>query len=74
MDTAIGGMRVTIADADLLRSAWLVAVTVTICCAEMLARAVYKPFALIVPALAGEMLQITAMLFVFATVAANCWV
>jgi hypothetical protein len=52
-----------------------VAVTVTVCCAVMLAGAVYNPAALIVPAPdEGLIDHVTAVLLVFETVAVNCWV
>ena len=66
------GIRVTVAKADLLVSAWLVAVTVTVCCAEIVAGAVYSPDALTVPTPAGLIVQVTAVLLVFVTVAVNC--
>src|SRR5258708_24723397 len=60
--TETGGIRVRIADADLVGSAWLVAVIVTFCCALMLAGAVYKPLAVIVPGPPLPTDQITAVL------------
>ena len=66
--------RVTLALADLLGSATLVAVTVTVCCVLMVAGAVYNPVLLIVPTF-GLSVQVTN---VFPdpplTVAVNCWV
>jgi hypothetical protein len=47
------GFNVTVADAVLLVSAALVAVTVTYSCTRIIAGAVYKPEALIVPILTG---------------------
>ena len=38
--TTVGGIKVTVADAVLVVSAWLVAVTVTFCCVAMVAGAV----------------------------------
>src|SRR5437899_1649784 len=68
--TVTGERSVTAADADFDPSATLVAVTVTACCAATEAGAVYKPVALIVPAVA---VQVTpALPGSFATVAANC--
>jgi hypothetical protein len=66
------GISVTVADADLLASSWLVAVTFTVCCAEIVAGAVYSPAALTVPTPAGLIVHATAMLLVFVTVAVNC--
>jgi hypothetical protein len=55
-------------------SAWLVAVTVTVSAVVMLAGAVYRPVELIVPAPAGEIVQVTAALLVFTALAENCCV
>jgi hypothetical protein len=57
---------------DLPLSASLVAVTATVCCAAIVAGAVYKPPALMVPSPTGFMAQVTAVFVVFATVAVNC--
>ncbi len=67
------GVRVMLADADLVGSAWLVAVTVTVCGAAMVSGAVYNPEALIAPTPLGLNHQVTAVLLVLATVAVNCW-
>ena len=62
----------TVAEAFLVASAWLVAVTITFCVAVIVAGAVYTPVLLIVPdPLEGLMVQVTAVLFVFETVAVN---
>ena len=71
--TVTGGISVTVADAETVGSAWLVAVTVTVCCEVMLDGAVYKPEELMVPT-AGLTDQVTAVLLAFDTVAVNCWV
>jgi hypothetical protein len=54
--------------------AWLVAVTVTVCAVAMLAGAVYSPVELMVPNPAGEIVQVSAVLLVFTTLAENCCV
>jgi hypothetical protein len=74
MLTARVGSKVTVADADLVPSAWLVAVSVTVCCAVMPAGAAYRPLLLIDPVPAGLIDQVTAVLLVFVTLAENCWV
>ena len=66
------GISVTTAEADLLASAWLVAVTVTVCCAVQVLGAEYMPAAEIVP-IEGLIDQVTAVLVVLLTVAVNCW-
>jgi hypothetical protein len=66
------GIKVTFDEADTAVFAWLVAVTVTVCCVEMVAGAVYKPDELIVPVPAGLIVQVTAVLLVLVTVAVNC--
>jgi hypothetical protein len=66
-------VRVTVAVEDLLVSAWLVAVTVTVCWAEIVAGAVYSPDVLIVPTPAGLIVHVTAVLALF-VVAVNCCV
>jgi hypothetical protein len=71
--TEIGGISVIVADAETDDSAWLVAVTVTVCCDVTLDGAVYNPDELIVPT-EGLMDQVTAVLLVFKTVAENCCV
>jgi hypothetical protein len=68
------GIKVTVDEADAAVFAWLVAVTVTFCCAEIVAGAVYKPDELIVPVPAGLIVQVTAVLVVLVTLAVNCWV
>jgi hypothetical protein len=65
---------VIVAEADSVVSAWLVAVMVTVCGVEMLAGAVYRPDALIVPVPAGLIVQVTAVFPVFRTLAVNCCV
>lgn len=68
------GFSVTVALADLLVSATLVAVTVTVCCAVTLAGAVYKPLALTVPVPAGLIDHVTVAGLSPVTVAVNCCV
>jgi hypothetical protein len=68
--TAAGAFTVTVALADLLVSAVLVAFTVTVRSA-VTAGAVNRPDGLIVPPVAD---QVTDHLKLFATVAVNCWV
>src|SRR5271165_6898190 len=68
---AATGASVTAALADLVVSAALVAVMVTVCEEEIVAGAVYKPLADSVPT-GGLMLQVTAVLLVPVTVAVNC--
>ena len=65
------GLSVTVAVADLVESATLVAVMVIVCEAEIVPGAVYKPVAVSVPA-DGVMLQFTAVLVAPVTVAVNC--
>ena len=55
-------------------SATLFAVTVTVLDAEIDAGAVYRPVELIVPALVGVSVQVTAELPVLVTAAVNCWI
>jgi hypothetical protein len=62
---------VTIAEADFVESARLVAVMVTVCCVVMFAGAVYKPSPLIVPDPAGLIVQLTDVSPALATVAVN---
>jgi hypothetical protein len=62
---------VTVALADLVGSATLVAVMVMVCAEEIAAGAVYKPLVVSVPT-DGFMLQVTAVLFVPITAAVNC--
>ncbi len=65
------GIRVTVADPDLVGSAALVAVTVTVCCALMEEGAVYKPPVEMLP-VPGVTDQVTAWLLEPVTVAVNC--
>src|ERR1019366_4622382 len=67
------GVSVTVALAYLVGSATLVAFTVTVCAAAMLAGAVYRPAAEIVPTF-GLSVHVTALLEVPPTVAVYCWV
>jgi hypothetical protein len=67
------GVNVTVAEALLVRSATLVAVTVTVCWLAMVAGAVYEPALPIVPVF-GLRLQVTAALLLPETVAVNCCV
>jgi hypothetical protein len=63
----------TVAEADWVMSAGLVAVMVTVCCAVIVAGAVYRPEELIVPT--PELIdQFTAVLLALLTLAANCCV
>ena len=74
--TEIGGSRAIVPEPLFELSAWLVAVTVTVCWLLIVAGAVYSPVVLlIVPApVAGLTVQVTAVLLVLATVAENCCV
>lgn len=67
-----GGFNVTVAEADLLLSAALVAVIVTACCVAILDGAVYKPPELSVPTPAGVAVHVTVALVEPVTVALNC--
>lgn len=67
----VTGVRFTVALADLVVSAALVAVTVIICAEPITAGAVYKPLALMVP-IAGFRLQVTLVLTVPVRVTVNC--
>lgn len=69
-----GGLSVTVAVADLVVSATLVALTVTVCCADTVAGAVYSPPLLTVPTPAGLIDHVTAVLARSVTVAVNCCV
>jgi hypothetical protein len=71
MLTATDGINVIVAEADLVVSCRLVAVTVTVCCAATLTGAAYRPGPLMVPAPEGEMVQVTPLLLAFPTVAEN---
>jgi hypothetical protein len=73
MVTATGGTRVTVALEDLVASAALVAVIVTVWVALMLDGAVYRPLVDSVPT-DGLMLQVTAVFVLPVTPAVNCWV
>ena len=53
------GLSVTVALPDLVGSAVLVAVTVTVCCVDTETGAVYKPPVVMLPTPAGMMLQLT---------------
>jgi hypothetical protein len=67
------GLKVTVADAVLVVSATLVAVTVTVCWLATAGGAVYRPELPMVP-VAGLRLHVTAVLAAFATMAVNCCV
>ena len=75
-----GFSSVTVAEADLVGSARLVAVTVIVCCGKpgvwVVGKGgdVYKPVGLIVPTPAGLIVHVTAVLLAFATLARNCCV
>jgi hypothetical protein len=66
------GCSVTVAVADLVPSAWLVARTVTVCVDAIDAGAVYSPPAVTVPVPVGLTLHVTAVFVVPVTVAVNC--
>src|SRR5690242_21745354 len=72
-DTAAVGVSVTVAVPLLLASAWLVAMTVTVCCVVIVAGAVYSPPALMLPAF-GLIDHVTAVFALPVTVAVNCCV
>jgi hypothetical protein len=64
-----------VAVADFVMSAWLVAVTFAVRVAPIVAGAVYKPVAPMLPApAAGLKVHVTAELPVLATLAVNCCV
>ncbi len=63
-----------VAEALFVLSATLVAVTVTVCCALIVAGAVYKPVLLILPVPLGLMLHVTAVFGVLITMVLNCCV
>jgi hypothetical protein len=69
----LGGCKVIVALTDLVPSATLVAVTITVCCTVMVAGAVYNPAVLMVPTL-GFTLHVTAVFPNPVTVAVNCCV
>jgi hypothetical protein len=68
------GINVTVAVAVAEELAWLVAVSVTVCCVVMLAGAVYRPEELMLPTPPGVIVQFTVVLLVLVTVAVNCCV
>src|SRR6185437_14854095 len=72
MLTATWGTKSTVIEATAVGSAWLVAVTVTVCCTARLEGAVYRPDELIAPAPDGLIVQVTVGLSVFATEAVSC--
>src|SRR5882757_4772451 len=77
--TTAGGVTVTWAEADFVASAWDTAVTVTVAGFGTTAGAVYRPALDIVPTVGLPPVtpltcQVTAVLLVFCTVAANCCV
>src|ERR1700674_4807971 len=72
--TATGGLRVTVADAVLLVSAVLVAVTVTVCRELTVVGAVYNPVLLTLPTPDGLIDQVTVVVVLPDTAAANCFV
>ena len=70
-DTATGGFRLTVALADFVGSAALVAVTVTVCALAIEDGAVYRPVEVSVPT--GELkVQVTAVSVEPVTLAVNC--
>lgn len=68
-----GGISVTVAVADLVVSALLVAITTTDCVLEIEVGAVYIPLVLIAPTL-GLIVHPTPVVAVLVTAAVNCWV
>src|SRR5205814_1592103 len=70
---AASGRRINTAVPLLLLSATLVAITVTVCCTEIAAGAVYTPVPDTDP-IAGLIDQLTAAFAAFVTVAENCCV
>ena len=72
--TEIGGLSVTVAEALLVLSAVLVAVTVTVCCVLTVLGAEYKPAVLMLPTPVGLIDHVTAVLPVPETAAVNCCV
>src|SRR5258708_4004782 len=74
IELVTGAARVIVAAALFVLSAWLVAVTVTVCWLVIGAGAAYSPVdALMVP-VAGLIVQVIAMSLALVTVALNCWV
>src|ERR1039458_1274370 len=71
--TPTGGFRITVAEADFVESATLVAVTMTVWELEIEAGAAYRPAEEIVPT-DGLSDQVTAVLPVLVTVAEKVWV
>src|SRR5690349_17493706 len=69
-----GRFNVTLAVPDLVLSATLVAVTVTVCAEGTELGAVYKPVEEIEPTPLGLIVQVTAVLLLLVTVAENCCV
>ena len=74
MGVTAAGSSVVVSVADWVVSQTLVAVTSTVCGAEIPAGAVYRPLGVIAPRPAGLMLQVTAVLAVLVTLAVNCCV
>jgi hypothetical protein len=72
--TPTGGDSVIVPEAVAEVFVWLVAVTVTVVALAMLAGAVYRPVELTMPVPAGEIVQVTAVLLAFTTLAENCCV
>jgi len=70
--TTGGGIKLTLALADWVASATLVAVMMTLCPALIVAGAVYRPVLESAPT-AGLSDQVTLVLLVPVTVAVNCW-
>jgi hypothetical protein len=71
--TLTGGFRVTVAATDLVESAALVALTVTVSELVIEAGAVYRPAALMLPT-TGLIDHVTAVLLVPVTAAEKLWV
>lgn len=69
--TETGGWKVTVAVADLVLSAWLVAVTAMVCRVAVVTGAVYRPEVVIEPT-SGLMDQLTALFAALVATAVNC--
>src|SRR5450756_1378881 len=70
--TATGGCSVIVVDEDAVVSARLVAVTVTVSAAVMIAGAVYRPDAVIEPNPTGLIDHVTPLLAVLVTIGVSC--
>ena len=74
IDGTVGGLRLTVATANLVVSAILVAVIVKVSDEAIEAGAVYKPVAVMEPLLVGVIVQVTSVRALPVTVAVNCCV